>query len=95
MGNWCYNPTSRSYTRSYFTPFISGFPGPHLVHVPVIKVYHVFFGVKPSLSDVRGGHSWLILVTTLGPQKPMKNEGFKPCIYGLQPPKNEGFGFPW
>ena len=28
--------------------------------------------------------------------KPMKNEGFKPPIYGLIiTPKNEGYGFPW
>ena len=27
--------------------------------------------------------------------KTMKNEGFRPSIYGSYPPKNEGFGFPW
>ena len=41
------------------------------------------------------GFKMNLLLLPLDP-KTMKNEGFKPPIYGLViTPKNEGFEFPW
>ena len=53
----------------------------------LLKDLMLWGGIAKGCRDLR-------YPTPLDP-KTMKNEGFRPSIYGSYPPKNEGFGFPW
>ena len=74
----------------------SGDPSYTLQLVSVNNIQHYnYTPQKSNMEPENNGFKMNLLLLPLDP-KTMKNEGFKPPIYGLViTPKNEGFEFPW